>query len=462
MPSKLRRAICAIKDQTSLGLARVSGSSVVAIAVVRATSHDEHPADEGCIAEILLLACSSPEHSAAVTSVLSRRLSRTRNWVVAVKSLCFVSRAISECASHFLLEALSASNAGDGEDRLLDLSSFRDESGISSPWDFTAFVRTFALYLDSRLNVVYAGDLQRRSHRRYISDLKPSALLDRIRQWRFLLDRAMGTRPTGSARSHHLVRTAFASVVCESFDLYRDISDALSLLLDSFFHLPGDLLCSETFRHCAAAAKQFDELESFYAGCKKMGIGRHSEYPTIRKISDSLLQTLQEFVKGGEKKHTSKLSPAALPQYPSTSGDSSVLEKESWELALLESVNELSATSLPGSKASALGAQSNKSPTNKKGLIASFQNPFLHAAYDKSLMAVTSSPSGFRTPPSEKELSASRSVVERFISTNYREKKTAEQEKEEDPFDLLARRERPALISLAAKEFREKYYRQAH
>lgn len=465
MPSKLRRAIDAVKDHTSLSLAFISGSSDIHVAVLRSTSHDPSPSNEETVAELLFLASSSPEP--AVRS-LYRRLSRTRNWIVAVKSLSIISRGISDAGPDFRREALAATGE-DGRRRLLDLSGFRDESGLSSPWDFTAFVRTLALYLDAKLEASSAGKLLRRPRRCPVSSLKPSVLVDRIGIWQSLLDKAMGTRPTGQARANRLVRVAFHSVVRESFNLYRDIADGISFLIDNFLHLPIELW-PQILQASKALAKHFEELEAFYAGCKKMGIGRQSEYPSVTKISDSLLEKLERFLMDGEAAKNWSPPKNLIVEPAREEGDS--LDSESWEHALLESMNELSIKCQEeGTKAKELGNLNQESPSNKKQAFSySFQNPFLRATNDKSLMAVTPSPSSFRAAPQTKDymiVAKDRSLMTmtpspmKSESLDYRDQSREKMsEEEKDPFDELVKRERPPLISEAARDFREQYHRQ--
>ncbi|CAI0550985.1 unnamed protein product [Linum tenue] len=315
MPSKLRKAIGAVKDQTSISFAKISSTNAsnLEVLILKATRHDDVPIDERYVAEVLSLISSSKAYAVACAHVISKRIGRTRNWIVALKSLMLVLRIFQDGDPYFPREVLHAMKRGA---RILNLSSFRDDSN-SSPWDFTAFVRTFALYLDERLDCFITGKLQRRFTRRrdcgggaaagrtgkfrppkmYFSDsMKPPMLLDRISYWQKLLDRAMATRPTGAAKSNRLVLICLYAVVQESFDLYKDISDGLALLLDSFFHLPYQS-CATAFQACVKAAKQFEELCSYYDFCKSMGVGRTSEYPSVQKISEELIETLQEFLK---------------------------------------------------------------------------------------------------------------------------------------------------------------------
>ncbi|KAK6919307.1 AP180 N-terminal homology (ANTH) domain [Dillenia turbinata] len=311
MPSRLRKAIGAVKDQTSIGLAKVASnnSSNLEVAVLKATSHDEAPIDERYLAEILNLVSSDKAYAAACAQAIAKRIGRTRNWIVALKSLMLVLKIFQDGDPYFPREVLHAMKRGA---KILNLSSFRDDSN-PSPWDYTAFVRTVALYLDERLDCFLTGKLQRRFsfHQRgekdggsgrsrrheLVREMKPSMLLDKISHWQRLLDRAIATRPTGAAKNNKLVQISLYAIVRESFDLYRDISDGLALLLDSFFFHLQYTSCVNAFQTCVRASKQFEELGSFYESCKSIGIGRTSEFPSVQKISDELVETLQEFLK---------------------------------------------------------------------------------------------------------------------------------------------------------------------
>ncbi|XP_075480839.1 LOW QUALITY PROTEIN: clathrin coat assembly protein AP180-like [Primulina tabacum] len=312
MPSKLKKAIGAVKDQTSIGLAKVVSSnncSNLEVSVLKASTHDDVPIDDKYVSEVLQIVSSNKVNAAACARAIGKRIGRTRNWVVALKSLMLVLRIFQDGDPYFPREVLHAMKRGA---KILNLSGFRDDSN-SSPWDFTAFVRTFALYLDERLECFLTGKLQRRYtnkeleswsyHRRHsrkpnepVHDMKPAMLLDKISYWQRLLDRAIGTRPTGAVKTNRLVHISLYAVVQESFELYKDISDGLSLLLDSFFHLQYQN-CVSAFQTCIKASKQYQELSSFYELCKSIGVGRTSEYPSVQMISEELIETLQEFLK---------------------------------------------------------------------------------------------------------------------------------------------------------------------
>ncbi|VFQ89450.1 unnamed protein product [Cuscuta campestris] len=232
MPSKLKKAIGAVKDQTSISIAKVASnntsSSNLEVAVLKATTHDDDPVDTRYVRELLHLVSADKAYAAACARAIGKRIGRTRNWIVTLKSLILVLRIFQDGDPYFPREVLHAMKRGA---RILNLSSFCDAS-TSSPWDFTAFVRTFALYLDERLDCFLTGKLQRRFTQSSLGlrgrrpdepvrEMKPAMLLDRIGHWQRLLERAIATRPTGPAKANRLVQIALYAVVEESFNLYR-------------------------------------------------------------------------------------------------------------------------------------------------------------------------------------------------------------------------------------------------
>ncbi|CAN6483940.1 unnamed protein product [Victoria cruziana] len=307
MPSKLRKALDAVKDQTSIGLAKVSNNDYadLDVAVLKATTHEEVPTDDRYVNEVLLLSCSSRAYSSSCVQALSRRIARTRNWIVALKSLMLTLRLLQDGSPSFAADILAGIKHRGC--RILNLSNFRDDSSSCSPWDYTSFVRTFALYLDERLDCFLMGKLRgrmvtiRKSRRlpptsfKSIAGMKPAAVVDQILHWQRLLDRVVATRPTGPARNNRLVQISLYSVVRESFALYSDISDGMAVLQNIYFELPPPV-CQDAFCIFNRAARQFDELAAFYRMCKRIGVGRTSEYPYVQKISETTLMNLKEFM----------------------------------------------------------------------------------------------------------------------------------------------------------------------
>ncbi|XP_030452495.1 putative clathrin assembly protein At2g25430 [Syzygium oleosum] len=150
--STIRKALGAVKDQTSIGLAKVASNMApeLEVAIVKATSHDDDPTDEKYVRRILNLTSYSRGYVHACVSALSKRLSKTRDYIVALKSLTLIHRLLNDGGPIFHEEIMYATRRGA---RLLNLSDFRDEAHSNS-WDHSAFVRTYGMYLDQRLELI--------------------------------------------------------------------------------------------------------------------------------------------------------------------------------------------------------------------------------------------------------------------------------------------------------------------
>ncbi|EYU32349.1 hypothetical protein ABFS82_05G141500 [Erythranthe guttata] len=347
----LRKAIGAVKDQTSIGIAKVASNMApeLEVAIVKATSHDDDPASEKYIREILQLTTFSHGYITACVIAVSKRLGKTRDWIVALKCLMLIHRLLNEGDAIFQQEIMYATRRGT---RLLNMSDFRDEAHSNS-WDQSAFVRTYALYLDQRLELMIyerklssngaeverfggrddrqnyrspqesnrgydyndsqnngmrrarsSGDVRESTNERKdvtpLREMKPDRIFGKMGHLQRLLDRFLSCRPTGLAKNERMVLVALYSIVKESFKLYADVCEVLAVLLDKFFDMEYQD-CVKAFDAYASAAKQIDELIGLYNWCKDTGVARSSEYPEVQKITSKLLETLEEFVRDRSK-----------------------------------------------------------------------------------------------------------------------------------------------------------------
>ncbi|BFI30869.1 hypothetical protein MPTK2_3g16270 [Marchantia polymorpha subsp. ruderalis] len=343
---KLRKALGVVKDQTSIQLAKVVGSPDLDVALVKATSHDEVPTDEKYMHELLHYVSYSRGYTSACIAGLAKRLSKTHNWIVALKSLMVIHRLLRDGDPLFEQE-LNQSGSRYGV-RILNMSNFRDDSA-SNAWDYSAYVRTYSLFLDERLECLALlgmsradrkspdGREGRRSpgydnrrtprdersrHSSYggeydddrrdgssrngngnkgnvpMKEMNTEMLLDKLPRLQRLLERVLGCRPTGAARVNRLIQIALYSVVTESFQLYADLSEGLSRLVDGFFEMEHSTAV-KAFDVYKRAAKQNGDLTSFYALCKDIGVGRSSEYPSVSRISADQLDELEDHLRDG-------------------------------------------------------------------------------------------------------------------------------------------------------------------
>jgi hypothetical protein len=317
----IRKALGAVKDQTSIGLAKVTGAVApdLDVAIVRATGHDDAPADDRHVREVLRLTSGTRIHVAACVASVSRRLARTRDYVVAAKCLALLHRLLADGDPHFrheIVRPTSSSRRGGGP-VLASLADFRDEAHSAS-WDHSNFVRAYALYLHDRVRfllalppaprtVRFADDYARGGTAAAgaspapdmtvsVHDMDAEALLARARQLRNLIDRFLACRPAGAARRSRVVLTTLGPVVSESARLYDDVAGVLAVLLDRFFDMDyAD--CVKAFEAYVSAARVVDDLLAFYSWCDDAGVARSADFPEVKRIDDKLLETLEQFVR---------------------------------------------------------------------------------------------------------------------------------------------------------------------
>ncbi|KAF5444134.1 hypothetical protein F2P56_036636 [Juglans regia] len=312
--SKIRRALGAVKDKTSIGLAKVGSSASLAdleVAIVKATRHDEYPGEERHIREILSLTCYSRAHISACVNILSKRLDKTGNWIVALKTLVLVQRLLSEGDPEYEQEIFFATRRGT---RVLNMSDFRDSSQSNHSWDYSSFVRTYALYLDERLEFRMQSRRGKRSAFGFeeedfeeasqqggsratpVREMRTELIFSRTQHLQQLLERFLACQPTGAAKIHRVVMVALYPVVKESFQIYYDITEIMGILIDRFMELEVRE-CVRIYEIFCRLGKQFDELEKFYDWCKRVGIGRCSEFPEVDKITPKKLKVMDEFIR---------------------------------------------------------------------------------------------------------------------------------------------------------------------
>ncbi|KAL4319011.1 hypothetical protein GQ457_18G013870 [Hibiscus cannabinus] len=323
-PSKLQKAIWRVKDRTRIGLAKVGGSTSLAdldVAIVKATRHEEQPAEERYVREIINITSNSRAYIFACVNTLSKRLNKTKSWTVALKSLMLIQKLLCEGDPEFQQEFFFSTRRGT---RILNMSDFRDASQYHS-WEFSAFVRTYALYLDERLEyniqdrrlempkkttsaqVAVAEQDEEESIDKdnvvqktsYFRNMTTELIFTTWSHLQQLLQCILACRPTGVAKDHSVVTAALYEIVKESFQLYYDITEILAIFIDRFMELDLDESLNVRDIFCRQG-RQLDELDNFYSWCKTAGIGRSTEYPEIDKITVEKLDLIDELMRDKE------------------------------------------------------------------------------------------------------------------------------------------------------------------
>ncbi|KAJ4911182.1 putative clathrin assembly protein [Raphanus sativus] len=303
--TSLRKAYGALKDSTTVGLAKVNSEfKDLDIAIVKATNHAESPPKELHVRKIFsATSVIQPRADVAYCiHALSKRLSKTRTWVVAMKVLIVIHRTLREGDPTFREELLNYSHRR----HILRISNFKDDTSPLA-WDCSAWVRTYALFLEERLEcyrvlkydieadrLPKASGAASKTHRTRM--LSGEDLLEHLPALQQLLFRLIGCQPEGAAYSNYLIQYALALVLKESFKIYCAINDGIINLVDMFF---------EMTRHDAVkalniykrAGQQAENLAEFYDYCKGLALARNFQFPTLRQPPPSFLATMEEYIK---------------------------------------------------------------------------------------------------------------------------------------------------------------------
>uniref|UniRef100_A0A0A9H7K5 ENTH domain-containing protein n=1 Tax=Arundo donax TaxID=35708 RepID=A0A0A9H7K5_ARUDO len=303
-----RKACGAIKDSATVGLAKVnSGGSErkdLDVAVVKATTHVERPPKERHLAAIFA-ATSSSRPLADVSycvHALARRLSKTHNWVVALKTLIVIHRTLRDGDAAFREELLSYRRKG----HALQMSNFKDDSSQQA-WDCSAWVRTYALYLVERLECfrVLRYDIESERLRPVEGNPKGQSrtrnlgkddLLEQLPALQQLLFRLVGCQPEGAAFGNYLIQYALTLVLKESFKIYCVVNDGIINLVDVFFDMTkfDAIKALDMYRRTGNLAQCLSE---FYELCRGLELARNFQFPVLKEPPSSFLGTMEEYIR---------------------------------------------------------------------------------------------------------------------------------------------------------------------
>ncbi|CAH2077926.1 unnamed protein product [Thlaspi arvense] len=266
-----RKAVGALKDSTTVSIAKVNSEfKDLDVAIVKATNHVESAPKERHIRKIFsATSVVRPRADVAYCiHALAKRLSKTRNWVVAIKVLIVIHRTLREGDPTFREELLNYSHRG----HILRISNFKDDTSPLA-WDCSAWIRTYALFLEERLECYRV--------------LKYDIEAERL--------------PKGSAASSKNVDSQTYRTRMLSDEELLEQLPALQQLL---YRLTG---CKffEMSRHDAVkalniykrAGQQAENLADFYEYCKGLELARNFQFPTLRQPPPSFLATMEDYIK---------------------------------------------------------------------------------------------------------------------------------------------------------------------
>ncbi|KAK9276240.1 hypothetical protein L1049_005771 [Liquidambar formosana] len=338
-----RKAYGALKDTTKVGLAHVNSDyAELDVAIVKATNHVECPPKERHLRKILVATSAIRPRADVAYCILalSRRLSKTHNWTVALKTLIVIHRTLREGDPTFREELLNFSQRG----RILQLSNFKDDSSPIA-WDCSAWVRTYAQFLEERLECfrVLKYDIEAERLPRPVQgqekgysrtrELDSEELLEQLPALQQLLHRLIGCRPEGAAVGNYVIQYALALVLKESFKIYCAVNDGIINLVDKFFEMPRHeaINALEIYKR---AGQQAGSLSDFYEVCKGLELARNFQFPVLREPPQSFLATMEEYIREAPRMVSVPREPLRLQltykpeEVPSPSEDSKLPSDE--------------------------------------------------------------------------------------------------------------------------------------
>ncbi|KAK6783813.1 hypothetical protein RDI58_017267 [Solanum bulbocastanum] len=363
--NSLRKTLGSLKDTTTVSLAKINSSyKELDIAIVKATNHVEHPAKEKYIRgkhqTVVLRRCNLPYYSNKLHSEWDLielfdyhfqpffLPSRLPDLELMLHTAFMLLREVSIPEKRNEFDSVAPSherevdptfheeliNYGRSRNRMLNMAHFKDDSSPNA-WDYSAWVRSYALFLEERLECfrVLKYDVEtdrpvgtaapsvsvgiRTWDLQFVTpilghplgdayrtkDLDTPELLEQLPALQQLLYRINGCQPQGASAHNFVIQLALSMVATESIKIYNAISDGTVNLVDKFFEMQrNDALRSlDIYRR---AGQQAEALSEFYEICKNIDAGRGQKFIKIEQPPASFLQAMEEYVRDAPRAST--------------------------------------------------------------------------------------------------------------------------------------------------------------
>ncbi|KAG4939789.1 hypothetical protein JHK86_045930 [Glycine max] len=321
---KLRLALGSVKDHASIGKAMMyhyqhDGFSNIEIAVLRATGHDNGTIDDRYMHEILFLVSNTPGSIPFLAERISRRLSKTKDHTVALKTLVLIHRLLRGGNRSFEQELCKAHVSGHLQISTRCFTKSSDHPSVG-------FLHKYAAYLEERMSwlINQAGKLEPvmskgLEFRRY--DEKSIDMAFRtLPKCQVLIDKVLECSPHDILCSDHsLAQAAMSNTLRESFQVYMTFSEGIAALVNMFFDLTASArgLACEILKK---ASLQSQKLHDLYESCKQVVENKNLDYPSVQIISMNHVVALEQLGSPQNELAASLVSLSSVSRPPPISG----------------------------------------------------------------------------------------------------------------------------------------------
>lgn len=298
-----KRATSAVKDRCSICLAQAClnrrhstgfyRNPDIERAVILATSHEDTKMDYKNVQRALSWFKISPTTSLdPLLWALSRRMRRTRDWVVVLKGLLLF---------HSMILCSESTSDVNGHHppigRLpFDLSMFRDRSlsDEGNSWKFNTFVRAYYQFLDRR-SILLQLD----------GGPEDDNELGKFQRRQDLMELLMQIMPTGDGMKTPLILEAMDCVIVEIYQIHKSINHSVNQTLMAFssrsFPIPSYFVTVgiKEVGILKRAKKQSSNLADYLDVCKELGVLNANQLLTIefQTVPEELIKNLETLLR---------------------------------------------------------------------------------------------------------------------------------------------------------------------
>ncbi|XP_031122630.1 putative clathrin assembly protein At1g33340 isoform X2 [Ipomoea triloba] len=306
---KLHVAMGSIKDHASVGMALIYNRHAflrdIEVAVVRATSHGGATAvDDKYVHQILFLVSNDPKCALFLADRLTCRLSKTRELLVALKTLVLVHRLLRAGNGWFEKRLRSAHGSGHLQIHLGTTHHFLNNN--PSCLVISDFLQKYAAYVEKRMEwgINQAGKLEPAvsagAPTPRIVDY-PDAVLHKITKGQELLDNiilldhssAMSIIAADDQSRHALLLAALSNTLRESFEVYRTVWEGITFIVSEFFELTSRARAA-AIEILRKASEQNSQISRFYGDCKRIIDGKSLDFPCVHVITMDHIAALEQ------------------------------------------------------------------------------------------------------------------------------------------------------------------------